>query len=84
LFDGEGKLVAQQDNWPVMGLAPTDSWQVDTLIRDPYQLTLPADAQAGEYELWVGLYNESGRIPLTLADGSEADHLALPVVVKRP
>ena len=81
LFDPGGKLIAQQDNWPVSGLAPTDTWQVGALIRDPYLLPLPPDATAGEYVLRVGLYDEAGRRPLTLADGSEADHLALPITV---
>jgi hypothetical protein len=81
LFDPGGALVAQQDNWPVAGLAPTDSWQPGALIRDPYQLALPTDIPPGDYQLWVGLYDERGRSQLTLADGREADHLALPVVV---
>jgi hypothetical protein len=84
LFDPAGKLVAQQDNWPVAGLAPTDTWQAGALIRDPYQLPLPPDTPPGNYQLWVGLYDERGRRTLTLADGSEADHLTLPVVVDRP
>jgi hypothetical protein len=81
LFDAGGTLVAQQDNWPVAGLAPTDTWQAGALIRDPYQLALPAGALAGDYQLWVGLYDEQGRRPLTLPDGSEADHVVLPVTV---
>jgi hypothetical protein len=81
LFDATGTLVAQQDNWPVTGLAPTDTWQTGALIRDPYQLTLPANTAPGTYQLLVGLYNEGGRSPLILADGRESDHLELPVVV---
>jgi hypothetical protein len=84
LFDPAGKLVAQQDNWPVAGLAPTDTWTPGALIRDPYLLSLPDDAEAGTYQLLVGLYDENGRRTLTLADGSEADHLALPVTVETP
>jgi hypothetical protein len=84
LFDPGGNLVAQQDNWPVAGLAPTDTWQVGALIRDPYQLQLPQEIQPGEYQLWIGLYDEQGRKVLRLADGSEADHVTLPVVVNRP
>jgi hypothetical protein len=57
---------------------------VGALIRDPYQLTIPAGAPAGAYQLWVGLYDERGRRPLQLADGGEADHLVLPVLVDRP
>jgi hypothetical protein len=84
LFDASGALVAQQDNWPVLGLAPTDTWQVGTLVRDPYQLPLPPTAAAGNYELWIGLYDERGRSTLTLANGSQSDHLTLPVQVDRP
>jgi hypothetical protein len=32
----------------------------------------------------VGLYDESGRRTFMLADGSEADHVTLPVVVDAP
>jgi hypothetical protein len=84
LFDPTGSLVAQQDNWPVAGLAPTDTWEAGALIRDPYQLTLPASTTPGTYQLLVGLYDESGRSSLRLADGRETDHLALPVVVDQP
>jgi hypothetical protein len=82
LFDPTGVLVAQQDNWPVGGLAPTDTWRAGELVRDPYQLTLPPAAAPGNYMLRVGLYDERGRSTLTLADGSETDHLALPVLVE--
>jgi hypothetical protein len=81
LFNAAGELVAQQDNWPVAGLAPTDTWQPGALIRDPYSLSLPAEGVAGEYTLWIGLYDEEGRLTLTLADGRAADHLTLPIIV---
>jgi hypothetical protein len=81
LFNPAGELVAQQDNWPVAGMAPTDTWQPGALVRDPYSLLLSAEGAAGEYRLWIGLYDEEGRLTLTLADGREADHLTLPVVV---
>lgn len=83
LFDPAGNLVAQQDNWPVVGLAPTDTWEPQTLIRDPYQLILPSNIPTGAYQLWVGLYDEAGRLILTLADGREADHVTLPVTVEQ-
>lgn len=82
LFDPSGQLVAQQDNWPVTGLAPTDTWTPGALIRDPYRLALPAGVEPGDYQLLVGLYDESGRRTLTMADGSQADHLTLPIVVE--
>ena len=80
LFDPSGKLVAQKDNLPVRGLAPTDRWQPNLQIRDPYTLTVPetaADASTGPYELHIGMYNDKGRLMLTTADGTESDHLTL-------
>lgn len=65
LFGPDGSMVAQQDNWPVQGLAPTDTWQPETLIRDVYTLDLPADIPAGTYRLLVGMYDEAGRRTLT-------------------
>jgi len=76
LFDAAGKLVAQQDNLPGQGQSPTDQWTTQTLVRDPYRLVLPANAQAGAYHLLVGLYDAQGRRPLTLPDGTTADHLS--------
>jgi len=82
LVDAEGQLVAQQDNLPVEGLAPTDTWAVAQLIRDPYRLNLPTTLAAGDYRLLVGLYSVTGRQPITLADGATADHVALPVTIQ--
>ena len=45
---------------------------------------LPDDTEPGTYQLLVGLYDESGRRTLTLANGRETDHLVLPVVVDTP
>ena len=81
LFDASGRLIAQQDNLPVQGLAPTDTWQAGTPIRDPYALVLPPDAAPGNYDLQVGMYDSQGRRTLTLPDGTSADHLSLPVHV---
>jgi hypothetical protein len=81
LFDASGRLVAQQDNLPVQGLAPTDTWQPRTTIRDSYRLALPADAGPGEYAVHVGMYDAQGRRSLALADGTSVDHLSLPVRV---
>ena len=78
LFDATGVMVAQQDNLPVRGLAPTDTWQPNTIIRDPYVLEIPADA-VGPYRLLVGLYNAAGRQPLLLADGTTVDAISFEI-----
>ena len=81
LFDERGAMVAQQDNLPVEGLAPTDTWMPGAVIRDPYRLSLPPGSvpPAETHQLHVGLYNEAGRRPLTLADGTTADHVTIPI-----
>ena len=82
LLDASGRVVAQQDNLPVTGLAPTDTWQPGAIVRDPYQLAIPADAPPGLYELHIGLYDAAGRLPVTLPGGTVADHLTLSVDVR--
>ncbi len=81
LLNDEGALVAQQDNVPVEGLAPTNSWAPGELIRDPYRLSLPADLPAGTYQLLVGMYDGGGRRPIALPDGTQADHMSFPIQI---
>lgn len=83
LLDASGALVAQQDNLPVQGLAPTDTWAPGAVIRDPFALALPQ--AAGDYRLLVGLYDAAGtRATLTLADGRTTDALELPITLPAP
>ncbi|CAN5848038.1 hypothetical protein BH10CHL1_BH10CHL1_19390 [soil metagenome] len=84
LFDASGNMVAQQDNPPNQGRSPTNLWTPNELVRDPYQLAIPVDAQSGAYKLLVGLYDAKGRRTLTLPDGTSSDHLSfnLDVVVR--
>lgn len=81
LLESEGELVAQQDNLPVRGLAPTDTWQAGVVVRDPYRLALPDDTPPGAYRLIVGLYTDAGRVPLRLADGSQNDFVEFPITI---
>lgn len=82
LVDAAGQMVAQQDNVPAQGLAPTNTWAAGALIRDPYRLRLPPTAAAGSYQLLVGFYTAVGRQSITLTDGATADHLTIPVTVQ--
>jgi hypothetical protein len=82
LFAPDGQIVAQQDNLPVAGLAPTNTWTPGQPVRDAYSLTIPPDASPGLYTLHVGLYDVAGRQPVTLRDGATADHITVPVEVR--
>ncbi len=86
LLSGEGPnagtIVAQQDNPPVQGTEPTDTWAMGRIIRDPYLLDLPADLPIGPYRLLVGMYNAQGeRAPITLG-AATTDAFAIDVDVK--
>jgi 4-amino-4-deoxy-L-arabinose transferase-like glycosyltransferase len=68
----EGQNWAQSDSWPEQGAAPTTSWVTGQIIVDTHTLALPADAPAGTYTVFVGLYDaERGpRVPLYNATGA--------------
>jgi 4-amino-4-deoxy-L-arabinose transferase-like glycosyltransferase len=70
-------IAAQMDGWPQQGASPTASWQKGQLVRDPYVLTVAADAPAGVYELEVGLYDADGRLSLLGKGGFVQDNRIL-------
>jgi hypothetical protein len=65
--DGPGQY-AQWEGRPVNGRYPTRDWQTTEVVRDPWQLRLPASLPGGTYELAMTLTNQNGR---------ESGHLAL-------
>jgi hypothetical protein len=79
LLDAGGQIVAQQDNEPAGGQAPTDGWSPGAVVRDPYRLPLSAELPPGSYRLIVGLYNAAGRAQWQLADGTAADHIGFDI-----
>ena len=58
ICDGS-QLVAQRDAVPGNGLFPVESWEPGELVRDQFALLLPPDLPAGEYEIQVGIYNDT-------------------------
>ncbi len=55
LVDAQGNLVAQVDEPPLYGVWPTTEWRAGDKLADRHALPLP-DLEAGQYEVWVGLY----------------------------
>ncbi|MGB9301994.1 MAG: hypothetical protein WCD51_15580, partial [Anaerolineae bacterium] len=68
LADAEGHIWAQDDSYPVDGDYPTSFWSVGEVVRDEYELALPSDVPAGEYEIEVGLYLGSSGVTLPVLD----------------
>jgi hypothetical protein len=79
LIGPDGKLYGQVDYWPVEGTRLTTSWLPGEIIRDPYAVTLPADAPPGEYTVHIGLYllDTLERLPVLNADSQPMDDKTL-------
>lgn len=61
------------DHDPVRGSYPTDLWQAGEFITDEWSTTVPRDAPAGTYDVWLGFYSEDTRLEWTRGDGTRHD-----------
>jgi hypothetical protein len=79
LLDAEGNVIASWDGQPRDGEAPTLLWVPGETIEDVVTLTVPADAQVGEYVVESGMYRAGDlALCLTLDDkGMPLDRIAL-------
>jgi len=80
LVDASGAIRAQRDAAPVDWMRPTSGWVAGEVVSDPQPLDLPGDLPAGEYTLYVGLYDEETLQRLS-ADRSDDGRVAMGVVM---
>jgi hypothetical protein len=73
LLDANGSLVAGNDTQPLGGRYPTTIWSAGEHILDIHNLPTPADLPPGQYQLAIGLYQQTTgeRLPIDDLDGSE-------------
>jgi hypothetical protein len=66
LVDVNGVLRAQRDSIPQNNALPTNRWFPGEYVTDEYAVNLPSDLAAGEYRLFVGMYDKASgaRVPL--------------------
>jgi len=57
LVDPDNGILAQSDAWPDGGVAPTTTWSEGEVIVDRHVLRVPEAVLAGDYELYVGMYD---------------------------
>jgi 4-amino-4-deoxy-L-arabinose transferase-like glycosyltransferase len=71
LVDADGRLVAQDDDWPRQGEFPTWAWQEGDDVPDSHTLLVPADLPSDTYRILVGLYrpDDGGRLPVLDEEG---------------
>lgn len=84
----DGRLVAQQDSFPVYGFDPTQSWTLGSLHRDNHGVALPDTLPPGEYDVWAVVYwwqAPDERLPVTgpAIDGT-TDHARLGTIIVAP
>jgi hypothetical protein len=84
LTQGDAAPLAQADGAPARPERPTLSWNdpSETLISQPFALTIPAEVEAGSYRVMIGLYNyQTGkRLPVTDISSGELIGDAVPLV----
>jgi len=70
LISPQGELVAQSDGIPAAWTRPTTGWIPGEYVSDRRMLDFPADAPAGEYALFAGMYVPGGE-RLSAPDGAD-------------
>jgi hypothetical protein len=70
VVDGEEHIVAQQDQIPQQGQAPTTGWLPGEIIADVKTVFLPPEMRVGVYQIYVGMYDPRTGRRLRLADQS--------------
>ncbi|MFN2169058.1 MAG: hypothetical protein ACK2U9_22730, partial [Anaerolineae bacterium] len=60
LVNGDGQVLAEQSAAPAGGLAPFTSLSQGQVVRDPWQLDLPAGLAPGVYDLQLGRRGAAG------------------------
>lgn len=73
LLDASGAIVAQRDTSPRDGKYPTSIWDVDEVIKDEYDLTIPADARS-PFSLAIGMYSPLTQTRLPIGN---SDHIVI-------
>jgi hypothetical protein len=83
LLGADGRILAQQDQLPVMGKRPTSGWVRGEYISDPYKLMIPPDATQGNYQLIVGMYDsQTGKRLQILGEDQDAIVLSESILIR--
>jgi mannosyltransferase len=83
--EGQREPLAQRDSEPGGGLKPTTIWLAGETVADNHGLPVPSTAEAGTYEIYLGLYelaDPTARLPVWTAQGA-VDAVRLGVIQVR-
>ncbi len=54
--EGETRLIAQSDRWPVYNFSPTTRWEPGEIVWDRHEIQIPPDELPRTYRLSTGMY----------------------------
>jgi hypothetical protein len=79
ILDEADQIVGQVDAWPVHGTYATSQWTAGETVRDPYRISVAADATPGRYRLEIGWYllGTMRRLNVLDSDGAAIDDRVL-------
>ena len=81
LIDANSKVIAQSDETPRRGQAPTSTWTPGARVVDTLQLPIPSDIPLGVYRLEIALYDPTARQRVAIVD-TRGDVIADHVVIE--
>jgi hypothetical protein len=87
LYAPDGRLVAQADGYPLLGLSPFWLWEAGQTLLDMRSLAWPAGAPSGRYRIGVGVYDRASgeRLAAFGPDGSRLpDDTLIVATLNRP
>jgi hypothetical protein len=81
LIDEKQNIWGQKDNQPVDGFYPTSQWEMGEIVRDQYDIAIPAAIPPGEYTIEIGMYARDTMKRLEIFGGSTDSAIQLEKVV---
>ena len=74
-------IIAQSDSEPEGARRRTNTWQAGQMVLDDHVLEVPDDTPAGDYRLYVGMYDPTTmqRLPVVDENGSRLPDDRLPI-----
>ncbi|HXK41192.1 MAG TPA: glycosyltransferase family 39 protein [Anaerolineae bacterium] len=75
LVGADGLIYGQDDSVPAQWQRPTLGWETGEIILDEHAVTVSPQAPAGDYTLYIGMYETASfaRLPLTVAGPRQPD-----------
>lgn len=62
------------DHAPLGGLYPTSEWKVGDLVRDEYEMSVPANYPYEGFTLWMGFWKGNIRLPVSQKYAHDGDN----------